>query len=50
MDLSTVAQIVAVTSSGIFAGSTDSLIVVSKFPINHQLSHPSLRQIERLGI
>ena len=31
MDLSTVAQITAVTSSGIFAGSTDSLIVVSKF-------------------
>ena len=33
MDLSTVAKIAAVTSSGIFAGSTDSLIVASKLPI-----------------
>lgn len=43
MDLSTVAKVVAVTSSGVFAGATDSLVVVSKFLINHQLSHRSLR-------
>jgi hypothetical protein len=40
MDLSTVAKIAAVTSSGIFAGSTDSLIVPYELPVTNQLSHP----------
>ena len=33
MDFSTVAKIAAVTSSGIFAGSTDSLIVAYELPV-----------------
>jgi hypothetical protein len=37
MDLSTVAKIAAVTSSGIFAGSTDSLIIAYELPVTISL-------------